>query len=139
MTGKKLDDRIGKIHFGLMFIGFHTTFLVQHWIGDEGMVRRIPIYPGLPANVTTLNQVSSIGKLEENARRAAVLAPQKVSGHLEADGGRMFVLAPYQPTASRASLRGSVARIIFRGGMLISPSMVNRGGSSRFRSRFQPR
>ena len=48
MTGKKLDDRIGKIQFWLMFVGFHTTFLVQHWIGDEGMVRRIPIYPDLP-------------------------------------------------------------------------------------------
>src|SRR6202042_1090017 len=33
MTGKKLDDRIGKIQFWLLFIGFNTTFLVQHWIG----------------------------------------------------------------------------------------------------------
>jgi cytochrome c oxidase subunit 1 len=61
MTGKKLDDRIGKIHFWLMFIGFNMTFLVQHWIGDEGMPRRVRIYPHLPGNVTTLNQVSSIG------------------------------------------------------------------------------
>jgi cytochrome c oxidase subunit 1 len=61
MTGKKLDDRIGKIHFWTMFVGFHTTFLVQHWIGDEGMVRRIPIYPDFPHLVTTLNQVSTVG------------------------------------------------------------------------------
>ncbi len=61
MTGKKLDDRIGKIQFWLMFIGFNMTFLVQHWIGVEGMPRRVANYPDLPGNVTTLNQISSIG------------------------------------------------------------------------------
>jgi cytochrome c oxidase subunit I len=61
MTGKKLDDRIGKIQFWLMFIGFNLTFLVQHWIGVEGMPRRIANYPDLPGNVTLLNQLSSIG------------------------------------------------------------------------------
>jgi cytochrome c oxidase subunit 1 len=44
-----------------MFIGFNLTFLVQHWIGVEGMPRRIANYPDLPGNVTTLNQVSSAG------------------------------------------------------------------------------
>jgi cytochrome c oxidase subunit 1 len=29
--------------------------------GDEGMPRRVPIYPHLPGNVTTLNQISSAG------------------------------------------------------------------------------
>ena len=52
MTGKMLDDRIGKIQFWLMFIGFNMTFLVQHWIGVEGMPRRIANYPDLPGNVT---------------------------------------------------------------------------------------
>ncbi len=61
MTGKKLDDRIGKIQFWLMFIGFNMTFLVQHWIGAEGMPRRIANYPDLPGNITTLNQISSAG------------------------------------------------------------------------------
>ena len=37
------------------------TFLVQHWIGVQGMPRRIANYPFLPADVTTLNQISSIG------------------------------------------------------------------------------
>ena len=31
-----------------MFIGFNMTFLVQHWMGVEGMPRRIANYPGLP-------------------------------------------------------------------------------------------
>ena len=45
MTGRMLDERLGKIHFWLLFIGFHTTFLVQHWLGVEGMpapLRRLP-------------------------------------------------------------------------------------------------
>jgi cytochrome c oxidase subunit I len=60
-TGKMLDDTLGKWHFWLVFIGFNMTFLVQHWIGVEGMPRRIANYPFLPGDVTTLNQISSIG------------------------------------------------------------------------------
>ncbi|MFL6075689.1 MAG: cytochrome c oxidase subunit I, partial [Mycobacteriales bacterium] len=59
-TGRMLDDRLGKVHFWLTFIGFHTTFLVQHWLGNEGMPRRYPDY--LPSDgFTTLNTVSTIG------------------------------------------------------------------------------
>ena len=48
LTGKMLDERLGKIHFWMLFIGFHTTFLVQHWLGVEGMPRRYADY--LPAD-----------------------------------------------------------------------------------------
>jgi cytochrome c oxidase subunit 1 len=59
-TGKMLDERLGKIHFWLLFIGFHTTFLVQHWLGAEGMPRRYATY--LPQDgFTTLNVISSSG------------------------------------------------------------------------------
>jgi cytochrome c oxidase subunit 1 len=60
MTGRMLDETLGKIHFWLTFIGFHTTFLVQHWLGNEGMPRRYVDY--LPTDgFTTLNTISSIG------------------------------------------------------------------------------
>ena len=60
MIGRMLDERLGKLHFWLTFIGFHTTFLVQHWVGDEGMPRRYADY--LPSDgFTTLNVVSTIG------------------------------------------------------------------------------
>ncbi|OIK00997.1 cytochrome c oxidase subunit I [Streptomyces colonosanans] len=60
MTGKLLDERLGKIHFWTLFVGFQTTFLVQHWLGEMGMPRRYADY--LPADgFTTLNTVSSIG------------------------------------------------------------------------------
>src|SRR3954451_13112696 len=47
MTGTMLNETLGKIHFWSLLIGFHTTFLVQHWLGVEGMPRRYPDYlPG---------------------------------------------------------------------------------------------
>jgi cytochrome c oxidase subunit 1 len=62
MTGRMLDDRLGKVHFWLTFLGFHATFLVQHWLGAAGMPRRYADY--LPTDqFTTLNTISTIGSL----------------------------------------------------------------------------
>ncbi|MGA5699596.1 cytochrome c oxidase subunit I [Peterkaempfera bronchialis] len=59
-TGRMLDERLGKIHFWLLFVGFQTTFLVQHWLGADGMPRRYADY--LPSDgFTTLNTISSAG------------------------------------------------------------------------------
>ncbi len=60
LTGRMLDEKLGKIHFWLLFIGFHMTFLVQHWVGVEGMPRRYADY-GANDGFTTLNEISSIG------------------------------------------------------------------------------
>jgi cytochrome c oxidase subunit 1 len=60
MFGRMLDDRLGKLHFWLTLVGFHGTFLVQHWLGAEGMPRRYADY--LPSDgFTTLNTISTIG------------------------------------------------------------------------------
>ncbi|WP_428982929.1 aa3-type cytochrome oxidase subunit I [Phytohabitans maris] len=60
ITGRMMDERLGRVHFWLTFIGFHTTFLVQHWLGAEGFPRRYADY--LPTDgFTTLNTVSTIG------------------------------------------------------------------------------
>ncbi len=60
MTGRMMNDRLGKVHFWTLFIGFHLTFLLQHWLGNAGMPRRIADYS--PADgFTTLNTISSIG------------------------------------------------------------------------------
>ena len=60
MTGRMLDERLGKIHFWLTMIGFHTTFLVQHWVGNEGMPRRYADYLSTDG-FTSLNIVSTVG------------------------------------------------------------------------------
>jgi cytochrome c oxidase subunit I len=60
LTGRMLNERIGKVHFWTTFIGFHTTFLIQHWLGVEGMPRRYADY--LPEDGFTLyNQISTVG------------------------------------------------------------------------------
>ncbi|OKH92807.1 cytochrome c oxidase subunit I [Streptomyces uncialis] len=59
-TGKLLDERLGKIHFWTLFTGFHLTFLVQHWLGAEGMARRYADYLSADG-FTALNTLSTIG------------------------------------------------------------------------------
>ncbi|MGY1620048.1 cytochrome c oxidase subunit I [Geodermatophilus sp. SYSU D00691] len=59
LCGRMLDERLGKLQFWMTFIGFHGTFLVQHWLGSEGMPRRYVDY--LPTDeFTVLNTISSI-------------------------------------------------------------------------------
>ena len=59
-TGKMLNDGLGKLHFWMTFVGFHTTFLLQHWLGADGMPRRYADY--LPEDgFTLLNQISTAG------------------------------------------------------------------------------
>jgi cytochrome c oxidase subunit I len=42
--GRMLDERLGKLHFWLWFVGFNLTFLPQHMLGLLGMPRRIWTY-----------------------------------------------------------------------------------------------
>ena len=59
-TGRMLDEKLGRVHFWMLFIGFHTTFLVQHWLGVEGMPRRYADYM-VEDGFTILHQVSTVG------------------------------------------------------------------------------
>jgi cytochrome c oxidase subunit I len=59
-TGKMLDERLGKLHFWLFFIGFNTTFLVQHELGLRGMPRRVYSYESKDG-FTGLNEISTLG------------------------------------------------------------------------------
>ncbi|MFK0046039.1 cytochrome c oxidase subunit I [Streptomyces sp. NPDC090741] len=60
LTGKLLDERLGRIHFWCLFTGFQLTFLVQHWLGEQGMPRRYADYLAADG-FTLLNTLSSIG------------------------------------------------------------------------------
>ncbi|MGI5267795.1 cytochrome c oxidase subunit I [Nonomuraea sp. CA-218870] len=62
MTGRMLDNRLGVWHFWPLFIGFHTTFLVQHWLGWAGMPRRYADYAA-GDGFTLLNQISTAGAM----------------------------------------------------------------------------
>ncbi|MCA9109201.1 MAG: cytochrome c oxidase subunit I [Planctomycetaceae bacterium] len=58
--GKKLSDRLGRIAFWLLLIGFNITFLPMHWTGMRGMPRRVFTYPA-DMGFDLLNMVSTIG------------------------------------------------------------------------------
>ena len=62
MTGRMLDERIGKLHFWLTLIGFNVTFMPMHILGVLGMPRRIYTYPE-DQGWGTLNFIVTMGSL----------------------------------------------------------------------------
>jgi len=44
MTGRMYDERLGRLHFWLTFVGFNGTFFPMHWVGLQGMPRRVADY-----------------------------------------------------------------------------------------------
>ena len=60
MTGRMLNETLGKIHFWILFVGFHTTFLIQHWLGIKGFPRRYADYLASDG-FTTMNMISTVG------------------------------------------------------------------------------
>jgi cytochrome c oxidase subunit I len=60
VSGKMLNETLGKWHFWLLVIGFHLTFDPQHFAGMLGMPRRIYTYAA-GRGWETWNMVSSIG------------------------------------------------------------------------------
>jgi cytochrome c oxidase subunit 1 len=61
-TGKMLNESLGHIHFWTLFIGFHMTFLIQHWLGVMGMPRRYATYME-EDGFTWMNQLSTYGSI----------------------------------------------------------------------------
>jgi len=60
MTGRMLNETLGKIQFVLMFIGFNLTFFPMHQLGLAGMPRRIADYAA-STGWSDLNLVATIG------------------------------------------------------------------------------
>jgi cytochrome c oxidase subunit 1 len=60
MFGRMLDERLGKLHFWLMIIGFNVTFFPMHIVGLNGMPRRTYTYPK-ELGFEALNQVETMG------------------------------------------------------------------------------
>jgi cytochrome c oxidase subunit 1 len=62
MTGRRLSERLGKIHFASWVVGFLLTFLPQYQLGALGMPRRYADYAA-DAGWTGLNALSTVGSL----------------------------------------------------------------------------
>src|SRR5215212_2215148 len=61
MTGRMYDERLGKLHFWLTFIGFNATFFPMHLIGTQGMPRRVSDYAPVFAHWNMFISVASFG------------------------------------------------------------------------------
>jgi cytochrome c oxidase subunit I+III len=60
ITGRLMDEKLGRWNFWLFFIGFNVTFYPMHHLGLEGMPRRVYTYAA-SSGWGTLNLVASIG------------------------------------------------------------------------------
>ena len=60
MTGRMLSERLGKIHFTIVYLGLNLTFLPMHVLGLAGMPRRIADYSPT-AGWNDLNLAATIG------------------------------------------------------------------------------
>lgn len=60
VTGRMMDETLGKVHFWLFIIGFNVSFFPMHFLGQWGMPRRIYVYPA-DAGWNMINIVASIG------------------------------------------------------------------------------
>jgi cytochrome c oxidase subunit 1 len=58
MSGRMYNELLGKLHFFLMFIGVNVVFFPMHFLGLDGMPRRIPDYT--PA-FAYWNYISTVG------------------------------------------------------------------------------
>ena len=58
MTGRMVNEPLGKVHFALTFIGTHLTFLPMHQLGLQGMPRRVAMYD---PQFTFVNQICTFG------------------------------------------------------------------------------
>ena len=58
ITGRFLNETLGRIHFVLTFIGTLATFLPMHELGLQGMPRRVAMYD---PQFMALNQICTIG------------------------------------------------------------------------------
>ena len=59
-SGRMLNEALGRLHLALTFIGFNLCFAPQHWLGLNGMPRRVAEYD---PQFTLINQLSSVGAL----------------------------------------------------------------------------
>ncbi len=62
MTGRMMSERLGKVSFALVLVGFHLTFFPMHQLGLEGMPRRVYTYDAA-SGFGNLNLLASIGAM----------------------------------------------------------------------------
>ena len=63
VTGRMLDDRLGRVHFWITFLGTYAVFFPMHYLGVLGMPRRYYNFDGykfIPPSAFSLNEVITV-------------------------------------------------------------------------------
>jgi cytochrome c oxidase subunit 1 len=58
MSGKAYNEFLGQLHFWIFFIGVNVLFFPMHFLGQDGMQRRVPDYPDAFASY---NYMATVG------------------------------------------------------------------------------
>ena len=101
MTGRMLSERLGKISFWMMFIGFNVTFFPMHILGFLGMPRRVWTYSTASAGTRSTSSSASARSCSALGTGITLLNCRSSMRHGE--------LAPRRPVgcATRSSGRSS--------------------------------
>jgi len=91
MTGRQYNELLGQLHFWVFFVGVNILFFPMHFLGLDGMPRRIPDYPDAFAHY---NQLATTGYMIMAAGVAiffvnvfwSLFAGKKVGGNYWGEG-----------------------------------------------------
>ena len=81
ITGLSYNMMLGKVHFMLLFIGVNVTFFPQHFLGLQGMPRRISDYPDAFAGWNLISSFGSIISVTATGLFLYILYAQLVEGN----------------------------------------------------------
>lgn len=81
ILGLSYNDKLGQIHFVIFFIGVNLTFFPMHFLGLNGMPRRIPDYPDAYAGYNFIMSIGSIISLVSLLLFMYILYDQLLNGN----------------------------------------------------------
>jgi cytochrome c oxidase subunit 1 len=84
ITGLSYNMMLGKVHFMILFIGVNVTFFPQHFLGLQGMPRRISDYPDAFAGWNLISSFGSIISVVATGLFLYILYVQLVEGNATA-------------------------------------------------------